>query len=360
MKQKFDSKQVEIIIYSLIWMLIFLMPVFFTGNEYRTDWNRVFNEWIRFIPFLLIFLINNTLLVPKLLFEKKYQNYLISLITIILLVSLIASWYNKMLSDLIHGFARPEIRRFRQQLPPPPVVPQPWHIVFINNIIISFLIAGFNTAIKLSFQWAKDQQDKRELEKEHLQTELSFLKHQISPHFFMNTLNNIHALIDIEKEDAKDAIIRLSKMMRHLLYDSEQGQTSLNNEIDFIKSYLELMQLRYSSKVVIKTSFPEKTDDYKIPPLLFTSLIENAFKHGVSYRNDSFLNLSIKLENNYLHFNLINSINKNEHLGNMPGGIGLANLKKRLQLIYGYKYEFSISNSEKEFHVNLKIPVYEN
>lgn len=357
MKHNFNSKLVENIIYSLIWMLIFLMPVFFSGFEYKTNWNRVFSEWIRFMPFLIIFLINNRLLVPKLLFQKRYQNYLIATIITVVIISLLASSYSRLLIDIINRPMKLEFRGFEQGPPPSLRIPQPWHIVLMNNIIISLLIAGFNTAIKLSFQWAKDQQDIRELEKEHLQTELSFLKHQISPHFFMNTLNNIHALIDIEKEKAKDAIIRLSKMMRHLLYDSDLGKTSLEKEIEFIKSYLDLMKLRYSNQVRIYTSFPENTDDYKIPPLLFTSLIENAFKHGVSYRNDSFIELSIKLENNQLNFVLINSKHKKMEIKNEPGGIGLFNLKKRLNLLYPGEFELKIDDKSDEFCVNLVIPL---
>ena len=368
MKKEFNSKLIENIIYSIIWLLIFLMPIFFSGYEYQTNWRRVYHEWIRFIPFFIIFLINNSILVPKLLFEKRYNYYLFATFFMVLIIAYLGS-HSRMFIDFIEQSPPDDIMPrddFRSPLefgrpdrggPPPRRQVQPWHVVFFNNVIISFLIVGFNAAIKLSFQWAKNEQEKKELEKEHLQSELNFLKHQISPHFFMNTLNNIHALIDIEKEDAKDAIIRLSKMMRHLLYDAEKEKSNLKKEIEFIKSYLDLMRLRFSSKVKIKTSFPENTDAFEIPPLLFTSLLENAFKHGISYQTDSFIDVTIELKNRLLQFSIANSKHQKSLVDIEKGGIGLSNLKKRLNLLYGKSYELTISDGMNEFFVTLIVPL---
>ncbi len=363
MKKEFNSKFVENIIYTLIWSLIFLMPIFFSGYEYEVNWRRVFHEWIRFIPFLLIFLINNSLLIPKLLFEKKYQAYIISTILAVLLIAYLGS-HTRIFIEFFEKappgrFVQPErlLSPPRFDRPPPQQV-QPWHVMFFNNVIVTFLIVGFNAAIKLSFQWAKNEQEKKELEKVHLQSELNFLKHQISPHFFMNTLNNIHALIDIEKEDAKEAIIRLSKMMRHLLYDAERGKTTLKKEIEFIRTYIDLMKLRFSSNVKIETSFPANINDEEIPPLLFTSLLENAFKYGVSYQKESFIEVAIELKDSLLQFSLRNSKHERENKELEKGGIGLSNLKKRLNLLYQDRYDLTISDGLSEFFVNLKIPVH--
>jgi len=357
MKKEFNSKLVENIIYGLIWLLIFLMPIFFSGYEYQTNWQRVFREWIRFIPFLIIFLLNNSLLIPELLFRKRYQFYVVATIFSVFLITYIGS-HSRIFMDFAKQAPLHEFKPPNGRPPPPPRQMQPLHIVFINNIIISFLIVGFNMAIKLSFRWAKNEQERKDLEKEHLQSELNFLKHQISPHFFMNTLNNIHALIDIEKEDAKDAIIRLSKMMRHLLYDAESGKTSLKKEIEFIKTYLDLMKLRFSSKVNIQANFPEDTEDYEIPPLLFTSLLENAFKHGISYQQDSFIDVSITLKDDQLRFNIKNSRHEKKSANIEKGGIGLSNLRKRLNLLYAENFELTISETATDFSVSLLIPVY--
>jgi uncharacterized protein (DUF2164 family) len=363
MQKEFNSKFVENIIYTLIWLLIFLMPIFFSGYEYEVNWRRVFHEWIRFVPFLLIFLINNSLLVPKLLFENNYRAYIISTILAVLLIAYLGSQTR----IIIEFFEKAPPRRFVQPegFRPPPGLDRPpsqqvipWHVMFFNNVIVTFLIVGFNAAIKLSFQWAKNEREKRELEKVHLQSELNFLKHQISPHFFMNTLNNIHALIDIEKEDAKEAIIRLSKMMRHLLYDAERGKTTLKKEFEFIKTYIDLMKLRFSSNVKIQINFPDNISDEVIPPLLFTSLLENAFKYGVSYQKESFIEVAIELKDGLLQFSLRNSKHENDKDELEKGGIGLSNLKKRLNLLYGDRYDLTISDGLSEFFVNLKIPVH--
>ena len=123
----------------------------------------------------------------------------------------------------------------------------------------------------------------------------------------MNTLNNIHALIDISTEDAKESVIKLSKLMRYLLYDSEQGNTKLSREIEFIKSYVDLMKLRYSSKVSIKLSFPEFIPSIDIPPMLFTSIVENAFKHGISYQHESYIEIVLNVDEKYVYFRIKNS-----------------------------------------------------
>ncbi len=140
-------------------------------------------------------------------------------------------------------------------------------------------------------RWSKLEQEKTLLEKENVQNQLAFLRNQVSPHFFMNTLNNIHALIDVDTEEAKEAIIKLSKLMRHLLYDSQAELVPLAKEMEFIQSYINLMKLRFSEKVKINLSIPDQLPDKSIPPFLFTSFVENAFKHGISYQNSSFIDI---------------------------------------------------------------------
>ena len=172
----------------------------------------------------------------------------------------------------------------------------------------------------------------------------------------MNTLNNIHALIDIDTDEAKDSIIRLSKFMRHLLYDSEAEKIPIKKQIDFIQNYVELMRLRYSDKLQIDLHAPEQLPDKLIPPLLFTSFVENAFKHGVSYQKSMFINITFLFTEDTLHFHI-----KNRHSGSRSekehGGIGIANAKKRLDLIYGDRYKLDIDDKEEEFIVNLIIPL---
>ena len=177
----------------------------------------------------------------------------------------------------------------------------------------------------------------------------------------MNTLNNIHALVDINTETAKDAIIRLSTLMRYLLYDTAQGQTSLKKEIEFIESYITLMQLRFSDKVQIYVEVPHNIPDIQIPPMLFISFLENAFKHGVSYQTKSFVDFKLKVIDNQIDCNIKNSKQKiRENFDKSYSGIGLTNIRKSLELLYTKDYLLNIIENDKEFEVKLTIPIYDN
>ena len=193
-----------------------------------------------------------------------------------------------------------------------------------------------------------------------MEIQLAFLRNQISPHFFMNTLNNIHALIDINTEDAKESVIKLSKLMRYLLYDSDHGKVPLSKEVEFIRSYVELMKLRYSDKVLINLSFPEIIPSMDISPMLFTSIVENAFKYGVSYQHESFIDILMNTDVNDLHFRIRNSVHLSEGKENESGGIGLVNLQKRLDLIYGKNHSITTAQSNDIFEINIRIPLYDN
>ncbi len=233
-------------------------------------------------------------------------------------------------------------------------------MLLIDSLIISILVVGVSTSVKLISQWLNEESLRKDLEKEQLKTELALLRHQVSPHFFMNTLNNIHALIDINAEDAKNTIIELSTMMRYLLYDTAHGQTTLKKEVAFIESYISLMQLRFSQKVAITLEVPETIQDIEIPPMLFISFLENAFKHGVSYQSESFVHFKIEQSGRQLKCIIRNSKSPSkESVDETYSGIGMANIKKSLKLLFGNDYTLHINENDKEFEVQLTIPVYE-
>ena len=234
-------------------------------------------------------------------------------------------------------------------------------MLFLDNFIISILVVGVGAAVKMVSQWLNEESRRKDLEKEQLKTELALLRHQVSPHFFMNTLNNIHALIDINTEDAKNSIIQLSTMMRYLLYDTAHGQTTLKKEVAFIESYIVLMQLRFPKKVTVSLSVPQNIQDIEIPPMLFISFLENAFKHGVSYQAESFVSFHIEQAGDRLKCIIRNSKGENkESIDESYSGIGMANIKKSLKLLYGNDYSLHIQENENDFEVQLTIPVYEN
>lgn len=356
-------------------MAVFSVPFFNQRTDNTINWEKLGIEWVRMISFLIIFLLNTYLLVPRLLFQKKYRSYVaITLLSIVIVIGCTISLQLFLeptqplgMPPMDLGPGMPPMELGPGMPPPmgykPAVQPEQKsvYMMLLDNFILAFLVVGVSTAFKMISQWLNEEERRKDLEKEQLKTELALLRHQVSPHFFMNTLNNIHALIDINSEDAKNTIIQLSTMMRYLLYDTAHGQTTLKKEVAFIESYISLMKLRFPDNVSVTLEVPDDLQDAKIPPMLFISFLENAFKHGVSYQSESFVQFKIEQNNQQLDCVIRNSKHKGkEILDNSYSGIGMANIKKSLKLLFGNDYSLIIHENEKEFEVQLSIPVYEN
>lgn len=378
----------EILIYAALWLVVFLLPILGdylsinSGRESSYNWNIIGHLYLSVLPFFLIFVVNNYLLAPYLLLRKRYLAYSLSVICSVAVAlggsSLVTpprdefrgrresdqaerTW-QRMTPDIEHR----EIEKLRKpengDYPPgkllkrkPFLSPNIMMGPFYGRFLTAILLVGFNTAIKLLFKSLRDEETMKELEHHNLQTELEYLKYQINPHFFMNTLNNIHALVDIDAEKAKMTIVELSKMMRYILYESSNKTILLSREIRFLNNYIGLMKLRYTEKVNIEVSMPIDFPDVQIPPLLFISFIENAFKHGVSYQSDSFIHVCMKLEGEQLLFQCSNS--HSNKLDDQHVGIGLENIRKRLRLLFGENYVLSIDHVADSFNVLLIIPI---
>lgn len=360
-------------IYLLIWLIVFIIPLFGFRDEGSIEWQDVRRFWINLLPFLILFLVNNYVLIPFLLQKKKYISYFV--IVLLLIGLLFPGMF------IIRGQFIPEPSPFHGQIPPkremerrppqngfhpgadnsfpdemkPPkrLLPFKWNWIF-NSAILSGFIIGLNIAIRLLFKSIEDEQRMKELESHSLKAELNYLKAQINPHFFMNTLNNIHALIDMDKEKAKKTVIELSKIMRYVLYDGDTPLVPLKKEIQFINNYIALMRIRYTDDVDIQTLYPEDIPDTMIPPLLLIVLIENAFKHGVSYRQPSFIYTELSLEDNRIRYHIRNSV-ANDHF--LKPGMGLENLEKRLSLLYDKNYSLTALSASGEYTATLIIPV---
>ncbi len=225
----------------------------------------------------------------------------------------------------------------------------------ISKILIALMMLGVNLGAKYYTTYTLEKKRLTELEKENLRYRLEYLRYQINPHFFMNTLNNIHALVDDAPEKAKDSIVELSRLMRHVLYDSNGPTVSLAKEMDFLRHYLYLMRLRFTDRVRISCSFPEDEGGAKVPPLIMTTIAENAFKHGVSYKSDCNIRLSIALEGERLIFRCANSIVPGQE-DPSAGGVGLDNIRKRLSLLYGEDFVLHIAKSADEYEVLMVLP----
>ncbi len=368
-------KIIEFSIFLLIWFIIFSIPFFKNRQADLVLWNKVILEWVSICSFLLIFSINYYALVSQFLFRKKYLIYIgLTLLTVFILIGIGISIRELLepakplsMPPMDLGPGMPPMELGTNMQPPmgfkPPVQPESktLFMTFVENLIVGVLVITAGTTLKMISKWLQEEGRRKDVEKEQLKTELALLRHQVSPHFFMNTLNNIHALIDINTDTAKDAVIRLSTLMRYLLYDSSSGQTSLKKEVEFIESYVTLMKLRFSSKVIISIDVPVRIPDVQIPPMLFISFIENAFKHGVSYQSESFVSFKLYIVENRLICNVRNSKHKKKEqlLDIKYSGIGLSNIRKSLELLFANNYTLQINETEKEFEALLDIPMLE-
>lgn len=228
------------------------------------------------------------------------------------------------------------------------------------DMVLALLLVISDFVVNLYIVSSREKKRFEALEHERLNNELQYLKAQLNPHFFMNTLNNIHGMVDIDQQKAQEMIMELSKLMRYVLYEGERNLTTLSTEVEFIQNYVALMRKRYSQKKVdINVKMPD-SDLYgvKLPPLLFMVLIENAFKHGISYRSHSEITIQLEiLLGSRLRLTCTNTISENSlNTGSDYGGIGLKNLRKRLNLLFGSKYKLDISEQEKTYNAILTIP----
>ena len=355
---KNNQERAQLLLVVMVWLLLFAIPIFFGDSAEQTNWHHIFKIWKEYSILLIIFLVNRFVLMPYLFFREKQVAYFVSITGVILLFS--SALF------LLQYIERPVPSL---ELPPPPAggVPNGFELPlrhgprefippFANMIIMSILLIGFDSGLIFFSKWMISEQNKLKAEKESIRNKMAFLQNQVSPHFFMNTLNNIHALVDIDAEEAKDAIIKLSQMMDYMLYESQSNGISLKQEMDFTRSYVDLMKLRITDEVDLKLEIPETLPQVKIPPLLTISFIENAFKYGVSYQSPSFIHITINIRDNRFIFHVENRIHQ-EIKQNKNSGIGIVNTQKRLELLFGHRYELNIDKKDDIFKVNLTIPL---
>ena len=353
----FKKRRVETFTYIIIWVIVvliyFLDIVHNRTLLYRSmeGWALLFRAIGSLGPYILLFIIHNYILIPKYLLNNKYGIYGILTFTCVMIV-----W-------MIQYVEFADEHRFYPILPheespySPPLISLP----LIMDFIYAWLIVGSNVAIALLFQRYEDRLEKEKLRKANIQSELSYLKSQINPHFYMNMLNNIHGMIDIDPEKAQSMVIDMAMLMRYMLYDSTKPTISLNEEITFIKKYVDMMRLRYDpAKVKINMKFPDDRELYGInlPPLLFIDFIVNAFKHGISYRDKSFVDIKIEVQNERLEFVCQNRMHQIASHSDKHSGIGLQNIKQRLYFIYKNDAELNVSTDSTIFKVTLNLPIY--
>lgn len=376
-------------IYTAIWAMLYASPVMniytrMAGNPRITfSWTEILHAWEYTSTWLVMFAIHNFLLLPLLLRKRKTGTYL-CLSFLILLTGMFITYLNRPMHKnqyktrmeaewkadslayervaavrLGDGrYCSPQNPMRRKPLDYQPIDPLP--MLGPGELVAFFgglLLMGMNLGVKLYFMSQRDRERQKIIDQRNLEQQMEYLKYQVNPHFFMNTLNNIHALVDIDPERAKTTIVELSKMMRHILYEGSKKLIPLTREVEFLNLYVQLMRLRYTRKVHINVDVPPQLPELKLPPLMLIIFVENAFKHGISYREESFIDIKLRVENKRLLFSCCNSKPTQVQRTNEKGGMGLQNVRQRLELLYDDDYTLDISDGEKTYEVKLDIPM---
>lgn len=359
-----QSRKYETIVYAAMWLLVFMLPflneIQRMINQQPFSWYNVVQWLVGMFPYLLVFCLNNYILAPRYLMRKKEWIYILSLLlmmvgfvlfhhfTFDIRCKLIASLFDRS-GSLAASVYRPVKARFTFLGIPMPV---------ILNLSLFYLLIGANLTTIFVFKYAREREKREVLENRRLSDELRFLKAQIHPHFFMNMLNNIHAMIELDPVKAQDMTIELSRLMRYAIYEGDKSSSNLAAEVSFVSSYVKMLRCRYPmSKVEINLDVPEKPSrEFLVPSMIFISFVENAFKHGISYKKKSSIDISFKELGDKVQFTCVNTINNKTSSAEDKGGLGLDNVSRRLKLLYGDNYTLDIKEDAALFNVKLIIP----
>jgi two-component system LytT family sensor kinase len=329
-----------ILVHLLFWAAFLLLPLVFID---------AYDDRIRFLRFwgyqivltAIYYYLNYLIFIPRILFRKKLALYILTLFMVLGLMMVITHFYRELLHDL--GIYKQRETGFD------------WKVVFIP-LYPCILAFGISTFVRLTGQWMSSERHKQELENEKLISELGFLKSQINPHFLFNTLNNICSLARKKSDETENALIKLSEIMRYMIDESKEDKVLLSKEIEYLNNYIELQRLRLSGKVKILFAITGDPTTKMIDPLLLIPFVENAFKHGISYREEPLISISLKIRDNALNFQIENTVfrSNGESLPDEPG-IGLRNVRRRLDLLYPEKHELRITEEGEKFRVDLTI-----
>jgi sensor histidine kinase YesM len=331
-------KKNKVIIHLLIWAVILLLPFIFRSENQnsRDSVDIAFRNLntATIIFWMGLFYLNAGVLIPSFVYRRKYLLYIVYLI---LLFCVIMVLHGSLFPILVPGIG---FNFFRSS---------------VHNLIPFLFTITVSTTFKILSDKIKADDAASEKQKENLKSELSFLRSQISPHFLFNVLNNIVAMVRIKSDDLEPTVIKLSSLLQYMLYETDEEKVLLKNEVEYLQSYIDLQQMRFSSKLNMQVNFEVKDEWESIEPMLLVPFIENAFKHGNGLQKNPEIHISLKVENNLLDFRVKNKYVQSDNSKDKISGIGLANVKRRLALLYENKHSLRIDQSNGWFKVSLQI-----
>lgn len=345
------ARMVTVILHVLVWALLtyilFVFPPIGSKKAVVPDL-FIYKQVFHMLLMVMVYYLNTYLFVPKLLLKGYREAFAVCIILIMLFAGLfmarIEVWF---------GMAEHLERAFGKKI---------WHNGYIDffGLFTTMFVLGISSSIAISQQWSSDWKLRQELETERAVAELAFLKAQINPHFFFNTLNSIYALTYIDTESSRKVLLKLSAMMRYLLYETQHDATTVSKELTFIRNYIEIMQQRLSDNTQVEFTIPETVRKLPIAPMLLLPFVENAFKHGVDDQNTGTISITIDETDDGLGITVKNHVIIPDIQDDIGGkGIGLVNTRRRLDLLYPDKYSLQITHNgqtnEYVVHLALKL-----
>lgn len=338
---------VEILVHVVAWGIIFAFPIAtMTRGGMTVQWHDYMRSLMIVASYAAVFYVNYLILVPRLMFSNRMKE---CLLWNIILIAGVTFCLHIGMNTLVHSI--------HHEQPFHPIGP-PRPVMILRDAVSMILVAGLSMAIQLSRRWTQMEAARHEAEQRRTEAELKNLRSQLNPHFLLNTLNNIYALIAFDTAKAQQAVQELSRLLRHVLYDNQQQTVPLGKEMDFIRNYIELMRIRLSANVKVETQIDISSDSRtEIAPLIFISLIENAFKHGISPTEESYISISFREQKGEVRCEIRNSYYPKTRTDKSGSGIGLEQVRKRLELTYPKHYEWrhGVSTDGKEYESVLTI-----
>jgi len=335
--QKRKPNNIYIAAHILIWMLIALLPFVFSGS---TVWQKpgFLVSWIfSLIESIGMFYLFYGYIIKQYLKPNRFLKFVLVSISVFICFICLELSVDYLVSLIINS---KEKIRFANGL--------------IGKVFVDTFIIGVALFVSLVENWFLSQQFRQEAEREKLESELKMLKFQVNPHFLFNTLNNIHTLVYKKSDKAPEAVLKLSSLMRYMLYETEGDRVSLKRELEYLHNFVELQKLRLTDNQRVSMKIEGNPDGYEIAPLLLIPFIENAFKHGTSTSKSATIEIAFHISNGELIFNCTNDLQPNS-VSKSGSGIGLANVKKRLDLIYSGRYRLNIDTNNEKYSLTLSL-----
>ncbi len=326
------------------WIIYFLFNVIRWGSYFNDYWYSVKSNLVEFPLHIVLVYFNIYYLVPKFLYKRKYIHYVLFLCASLGVHYLLRSGLNLL---LVTEDIWPEVEGRLD----------PFGFNHIVAVIVGELyVIGLTSAIKFTIDFLIVQNKNRDLSELQYKTELKYLKAQIQPHFFFNTLNSLYSHTIKKSDLAPVMVVKLSSFMRYVIYDTSEKKLPLLQEINHIDNYIELEKMRYGDRVMSEVNIIGNIDDVEVVPMLFLPFIENAFKHGLKENDEMNLTISFEKRTDELIFESKNNYN-NQYKSKEPHGIGINNVKRRLEILYQKKFTLDISQQNNEYSILLKIPM---